>query len=167
MSLIQTAKRHLMLTRKESIFLLIVGFLMGSVFLLNALLWKAPLGSGEAIAAEGSFSEYQESRHARQSRGEVIVRFTDLGQQSVAAAYVNDQLLAQLDQLTPGDRVCLLLHPNSSAIVGMTVNGRTVLDFDRVQEIARRESAGFTVFGLFLYAIALFAAVSLMKGRKQ
>lgn len=89
MNLIQAAKRHWKPSRGEAVFLLIVGFLMGSIFLLNALL------------------------------------------------------------------------------VGMTVNGRTVLDFDRVQEIARRESVGFTVFGLFAYAIALFAAVSLMKGRKQ
>ncbi len=160
-------KRHLKQSRGELLFLLIAGFLMGSIFLLNANLWKAPLDSDEAVAAEGIFSEYQVNHHARQSRDEVIVRFTNLEQQSIGAAYVNDQLLAQLDQLTTGDRVSLLLHPNSSTIVGMTVNGHTVLDFNRVQEISRRESAGFTVFGLFLYAIALFAAVSLMKGRKQ
>lgn len=150
----------------EATVIIVLGLLMGTVFLINSLYWNAPVERSQAIEGEAVFSHNYIYVTGR-SQTNAIVRFQDREQLSIPSVCVNDQLLEALDTLTPGETISLVIHPNSSTLLALASGDRVLLDFDRTQAHLRRENIGFACFAIFLYGLALYAAITPKKGSKK
>jgi hypothetical protein len=81
-----------------AIFLIVVGFIMGTVFCIGTPYCESAIEKEEAIAVTASYSAYKVNSN-RYGSTYVIVRFSDYQQQDINGTCVNDKLLQDLDSL--------------------------------------------------------------------
>lgn len=157
--------------RSEAIFMIVVGLVLGTVFTFGVSYFNAPTELEEAITTEATFFSYEVSygtsivgphRIKRASKG-LLVHFTDYEALDIHSVCDSPALREKLDELPPGARVSLMIHPNASTILDMCYNDTVYLEFNEVTKRLSRERYGFLALGILLYLAAVYCAAWLIR----
>ena len=148
---------------------------IGTVFTFGMWYWGETISRSEAIADTAIFESYKINRGNTlkdydSSIKEIEINFNDREKSFIDGASVSAEVLDALENLSSGETVRLLMHPNSNVIVEMKNGDETILDFDDAMGDLRRENIMFAVLGVFMYGMAVLGIVSvvrLIKERKE
>ena len=145
-----------------AILFVVVGLLLGTIFILDVRYWNTPLEREDAIEIEATFDSYLERKTIRGNSKGIRISFSDYEQQSIDASCVTDDLRNDLKQLTKGEKLILLIHPNSATIWEIRTAEKTILSFAYTQNNLRQENIGFSILGMFMYCGAAIGLGSLL-----
>ena len=157
-------RRSKPVSKSEAIAMLVIGLLLGTLFIFGELYWHAPVQRQELRYVDAVYVRYQYHDTRHQS---MTVSFEDGEVYDIAVECVNDELLQQLDAIAPGTVLHLGLHPNSSTILEITDHGRTVMPFAHAAKRVKFRARGFLLLGLFLYAAAGYGLYLLVKQKAR
>ena len=145
-----------------AIFFLVVGLLLGTVFTFGMQYWGAPIEREEAVAVSAEYMDYRVS-YSKGGISEIKLLFFDREAMFIDGACADDGVLEGVKALQPGARVEMLVHPNSGTVWELRQEERTVLLFENSQEYIKRETIGFTVMGIAVYALAAVGLLALIQ----
>lgn len=154
------------MTNVEALFLLIAGFILGTVFTFGMHYWNVPITQEESIHATAVFSSYKEQLEKGDVK-EIIVRFENYDQLYIDGVCVNSELRDRLHSIAPGTEVSLIVHPNSNTILNFQIGDSVLMDFHSTSEKLAGEATGFMVLGLFCYALSVFGLFGLLFRKKR
>ena len=154
------------LTKGEGWFLLIAGFIMGTVFTFGMQFWNAPVTKEESIHATAIYESYATQREQGRVK-EIIVRFKDHEQLYIDGACINDRLLNSIDSLVPGTELSMIIHPNSNTILELHADNQVLLEFQNTSEKLTGEATGFMGLGLFCYVLSACGLISLLFRKRR
>lgn len=153
------------LTKSQAIFLLIIGLLLGTVFVFGMQYWNSPIEREKAIHTEAVFLSYKERFRNGHSKG-IDLFFSDHEQGYIDGSCVTPELKEALDLLSPNTKTALIIHPNSNTVLDLRIDSSTLLEFTEVQRKLSTEKNGFLILGLFCYALSIYAFFHLVLHRK-
>lgn len=153
------------MSKFEAIFLVVLGLLLGTVFTFGMRYWQSPVMKTEAIYDEAVFSSFEEVSR-RGHVHEILLRFEDRAQVSVDSACLTDEVIAQIEAITPGSTVTLYIHPNSSTVLELIDHGTVILPFDETVKKVSTEANAFAVLGIFMYLCAAAGILRLLKKQR-
>ena len=154
------------MAKGEAWFLLIAGFIMGTVFTFGMQYWNAPVTKEESIHATAIYESYATQREQGRVK-EIIVRFKDHEQLYIDGVCINDMLLNSIDSFVPGIELSMIVHPNSNTIMELRADNRVLLDFQDTAEKLTGEAMGFMGLGLFCYVLSACGLISLLFRRRR
>ena len=162
MGLFNKMKKEFMVPihKSSAVAFIIIGLIMGTVFMVNATYWRKPIDEEYAIHITAMYLSCSDK--AREGHA-ISLYFSDLQVHSIEAECVTSDLIEKIKELESGTRVNLLVHPNSTTILAMVVNGETILDYTEVMESIRRSNIGHAFFGGLMYSLALFGSIKLFR----
>lgn len=146
----------------DALFLWIAGCVLGTVFTFGMQFWNAPVTPGEAIDTTAIFSSFREKKENGHVQ-EIILRFEDHDQLSIAGVCIDPSLERKVDSLTPGTPVAMLVHPNSNTILQLRTGTMELLDFEESVSKLSSEAKGFTYLGVFCYLLSATGFVSFVR----
>ena len=145
----------------QAIFLLVAGLLMGTVFTVLMHHTQRPVTMEEARPVSAVMEDVRGSYTRRYRLGtrlqQILIRFEDYEQLSIDSAIATEALLDQLSVI-PGTTFDMLVHPNSSTILALSIDGEEIINFDDAMAKLRGETTAFFWMGVCLYAAAAFGA---------
>lgn len=159
-------KNNRTMTKVEAWFLLIAGFIMGTVFTFGMQYWNAPVTKVESIHATAIYESYATQREQGRVK-EIIVRFKDHEQLYIDGACINDMLMNSIDSLVPGTELSMIVHPNSNTIMELHADNQVLLDFQDTVEKLTAEATGFMGLGLFCYVLSVCGLISLLFRKRR
>ena len=151
------------ISKSSAIILLVLGLLLGTVFTFGEHYWHAPVDQRELRYVDAVYQDYHSVDSARGSS--MTLYFADEEVYDVSVECIDEELLQRLDEIEPGAVLHLGVHPNSNTLMEITDHGRTVLSFEQASERGAFRTRGFLLLGLFMYACALYAAITLLRGK--
>ena len=152
--------------RERAVFLLVVGLILGTVFVFLVGYTNAPITKKQAVFAAPHFESYEVEYGKYKRVVEVIVRFSDHKQTSVAGSLANGDFMEKIDRIPPGTQVEMLLHPHSSGVLKLMHGEECLVRYDdAISEMATERKIGMCV-GVFMYLLALIGAAKLIELRK-
>lgn len=154
------------LTKGQAVFLLVVGLLLGTVFVFGMQYWNSSVKQEDAIHTEAIFLSHKERFRNGHSKG-IDCFFSDYEQLYIDGSCVTSELKEALDLLSPNTKTTLIIHPNADTVLEMSANGNTLLEFQEVQRKLSAEKNEFLILGLFCYTLSLYAFFHLILHRKQ
>lgn len=147
------------LSMQQAIFLLIVGLLVGTVFTFGNAYWHADVPREDCRRIETEFLEYKKIYVKRSFKvKEIAIDCSDGERYFIDGVSVNRELQYDVEMLSEGEWISLLIHPNSNTILEFAAKGRLILDFEDTAEKLGKEKIGFIILGAFFY---FFASVGL------
>ena len=156
-------KRKNTMSKFEAVILAVLGLLLGTVFTFGMRYWQSPVMKTEAIYDEAVFTSYKETVSHHGSLKEILLRFEDREQVSVDGACLTDEVIAQIEAITPGSTVTLYIHPNSDTVLELICHGEVILPFDETVKKVATEANAFAVLGVFMYLCAAAGILRLLK----
>ena len=159
-------KNNRPMTKVEAWFLLIAGFIMGTVFTFGMQYWNAPVTKEESIHATAIYESYATQREQGRVK-EIIVRFKDHEQLYIDGACINDMLLNSIDNLVPGIELSMIVHPKSNTIMELHADNQVLLEFQNTSEKLTGEATGFMGLGLFCYVLSVCGLISLLFRKRR
>lgn len=145
----------------QSIWLIVIGLIMGTVFTVLMDYTQGPVTMEEARPVSAVMEDVRGSygrRNRRNSLREILIRFEDHAQLGIDHPVANKAMLDKLLSVAPGTTFDMLVHPNSSTILALTIDGEEIVIFDDAVAKLSGENKAFFWMGVCLYAIAAFAA---------
>lgn len=146
-------KKSKPMTKKDALFLLIAGLIMGTVFTFGMQYWNAPITQDEAIHTDAVFLSYKEQRGNGYIK-EIIVQFEDHEQLYIDGACISQELVDKINTITPGTAVSIIFHPHSDTIMQMCTDTVEVLEFEDSVRKLDSEAGVFFYLGIFCYIMA-------------
>lgn len=150
---------------------IVMGIVIGNLFVI--LTWHdgKPIDKSEAIPVTATFSSYTTHTSAKGSLAEIEINFSDHERLFIDGVCFSVDVEHALDDLQSGDRVELLLHPNSNYVWEMKSEENVILSFDDAKSQICSENIVFSaILGTFGYLCAIMGIVSLLlqlKGRRK
>lgn len=141
---------------------IILGIILGTVFTFGEYYWKAPIEKSEAVRTEAVFYSYREIKKG----GEIIVRFKDHEQLSIARECNNSDVKDKLSAVRSGEKLTVRYHPKSKLILELENGGTEILQFDDSMKRINRGTQSFAVLGVFMYFVAIYGTVVLIREKK-
>ena len=145
----------------QAIFLLVAGLLMGTVFTVLMHHTQGPVTMEEARPVSAVMEDVRGSygrRNRRNALREILIRFEDHAQLGIDYPVANQAMLDQLLSVAPGTTFDMLVHPNSSTILALSIDGEEIINFDNAMAKLRGETTAFFWMGVGLYILAAFGA---------
>ena len=145
----------------QAILLLVAGLLMGTVFTVLMDYTQGPVTMEEARPVSAVMEDVRGSygrRSRRNSLREILIRFEDNDQLGIDHPVANKAMLDKLLSVAPGTTFDMLVHPNSSTILALTIGGEEIVGFDDAVAKLSGENKVFFWMGICLYAAAAFGA---------
>ena len=143
-------------------FLMVIGLLMGSVFVIGTWHWGKLIEREDAIAVSATFSEYLMHTSPKGSAESVEICFTNRDSLFIDSAVFDETVKKGLDTLRRGDSVELFIHPNSGDIWELRSEDAVILDFEYAKSRMLVDNFLFSGLGLFGYMCAAMGAVSMV-----
>ena len=143
----------------EAWILIVFGIVLGTVFTFGIRYWKAPVEKSEAVSIEATFDSYREVKKG----GEIIVRFKDYEQLSIAGECNNSDVTDKLSAVRPVDKLTVRYNPNGKIILELTDGTTEILQFDDSAKKLNRATRAFAVLGGFMYFAAIHGAFKLIR----
>lgn len=154
------------MSKRTAVFLLIAGLLLGTVFTFGMRYWNAPVAREDAQHVTATFSSSKERlKHGRVQ--EIILCFDDHKELRIDGTCVSKALLEAIKLLEPGSVLEMAVHPNSNTILELQCAAAKYLDFEDAMKHLGRESAGFTVLGIFCYLSSIVGFARLILPRRK
>ena len=144
------------------IFFIVVGIVLGNVFVI--LTWHEGklIDKIEAIAVRGIYDSYTLRRGPKGYLNEIEIRFIDREKLYMDSAYWNVTIEDDLENLESGEVVSMLIHPNSEYIWEFKTEENMILNFEDAKRGVLEENLGFSIIGTFGYFCAIMGTVSLI-----
>ncbi len=140
----------------ESLALLVIGMLLGTVFIFGAQYWTEEVSREDCAIVESLFLSYNQRWSVKGNRNkEISVDCSNNERYFIGEVMITEELKRELSELHSGDRIRLLIHPNSSKIMEFSTEGRTLIFFEDSAELMQGENTGFLILGVLCYAFAL------------
>ena len=156
-----------------SVFLLITGLLLGSVFTFGMQYWNAEVTREECMVIDTELVSYTEIRKLKRPMEvkEIAVDCANGERYFIDGVSVNTALRNSLSELSQQQGIHLLIHPNSNTIVELSTENGTILTFDETIRKMGGEATGFLFLGLFMYFCSLvglyYIAFHIIKKKKR
>ena len=156
---------------QQAIFFLIGGLLLGTVFTFGMALWNEEIPRESCKRVETEFLDYHENRSRHRIR-EILIDCSNGERYSIDGVSINGELKNALENLSEGERIRLLIHPNSDTILEFSCNEGLILEFKDTIKKLGQEKNGFGIWGGFMYLLALvglyhIAAEKIFKKKKR
>lgn len=145
------------------IFFVILGIVLGNVFTIGTWYWGKPIEKADAINVDATFDSYEYIYGRYGGVSEICILFSDRDELFIDGAVYSDSIESSLKLLAKGDKLYMLLHPNSGNIWEMKSYNYTILSFDDAKSCMLFENYAFSVvLGSFSYFCSLLGALSLI-----
>ncbi len=141
-----------------AVFMIVAGLIIGTVFTLGMQYWNAPIERAEATYVEATFEKY----YGLSASKSITVYFSDHEQLEIDVACVTSDILEDIEMLSKGDRVKLLVHPNSTTIWEISTAEKTIMSFEHSQNRLQGNNIAFGLLGIFMYCCAAIGIGSLI-----
>ena len=159
-------KKSKKMTKGEAILLLIIGLIMGTVFIFGMKYWNAPIAYDEAQQVTATFSSYKETKKRGRIQ-EIILRFDDHEQLCIDGVSIDNELCDAISKIEIGTTIEMMVHPKSNTILDMEVGMEKLLEFQDSIEKLSSETDGFMYLGICCYLFAATGLFHLVSSRKR
>ena len=150
------------------IFFIIAGIIIGNVFVIMTWHEGKLIDKSEAIPISATFESYTLHHSSKGFVSEVGIYFSDHEKLYMDGVCFNVDVESALDKLQSGDKIELLLHPNSDYIWEMKCYESIILSFEDAKTQIRSENIAFSAtVGAFGYLCAGLGVVSLLLQFKE
>ena len=145
---------------KLAVFMLVIGVLLGSVFVFGMQYWNKSIPREDCTVIETQFISYDEIWHYKPTARiiEIAIDCANGNRYFIDGVSINKELQNKLSSLSKNENITLLIHPNSSTIVEFSNADNILLSFDETITKLGGEASGFFFVGLFMYFCALVGA---------
>lgn len=152
-----------------AVMLLVVGLILGSVFVFGSQYWSEPIQREDAIEISATYEAYEinpgkiRKHHIKQ----IKITLSDHSSFYIDGACVSEDVKDGIEALPEGAKVDMLVHPNSDTVWELEHGDKTILSFEESQKDIKNENIGFIILGIFMYFCAVIGFGSLlMRGVK-
>lgn len=146
-----------------AIFFVVVGLIIGTVFIFGNRYWAKPIQKTDAIQTSARYEGYEIHRKWNTPNiKEIKIILTDKSAVYIDGACVSDEVKKAIVDLPEGATVNMLVHPNSDTVWELKHGGRIILPFEEAQKDIKNENIGFTCLGVFMYFCAAYGGGSLL-----
>ena len=143
------------------IFFIVVGIVLGNVFVIGEWHWNKVLPRDEFIATTAVFDDYK-LYHGGKAGSVSAVKLSFTDHDYIYTAVHTSDLEDALGKLKSGDRLEMLLHPSSGEIWEIKYRDMYVLSLEDTAKAIYSETVGFIVLGIICYLMTAFGAASLI-----
>ena len=150
-------KKKSSLSMQQAIFFLIAGLLMGTVFTFGMSHWNEEIPREACKYVETEFLDYHEDRPPRKPAHirEIIIDCSNGERYFIDGVSINKELRNAVGNLSEGERIRLLIHPNSDTILEFSCGDGLILEFKDTIKKLGQEKNGFGILGGFMYFLAV------------
>lgn len=150
------------------VFFVVAGIIIGNVFVIGVWHEGKLIDKNDAIPVTAAYESYTIHTSPKGSLNEVGISFIDHEKLYMDGACFNIEVENALAALQSGEKVDLLLHPNSGYIWEMKSDESIILSFDDAKTRIRSENIAFSaILGTFGYLCAGLGIVSLLLKSRQ
>lgn len=144
---------------EHAFFLLLGGLLLGTVFIFLVRHTQGPVSIEEARTVTAVMQDVRDtysSHRGRRRLTRILIRFEDYEQLSIDAPVADRAILDKLLSVPSGTTFDMLIHPNSTMILDLTIDGEEIVRFDEAMAKLNSETQGFFWMGMLLYTVATY-----------
>ena len=131
----------------------IVAILLGFCIVFLTPLANQPLPIEEAVAYEGEFEKYSESKN------DSTICFTDGTEYDVDPHTLPSEFRDSMEKLEKGTKLYLLINPNTSYAVEVRTDTKELLNFESSQTEMADDQKGYVFIGGFILLAGIFFIV--------
>lgn len=145
------------------IYFIVIGILIGYVF--TNITWheRALIDQSEAIPVTAIYNSHRFRYSSKGPLSEVVIYFDDYEKLYIPGACVRIETEDALEELQGGEKLNLLLHPNSGDIWEVKSDESAILTFADAKARMQADNIGLSVIGGIVgYLCAIMGAVSLL-----
>lgn len=141
----------------SAIALLLIGSLLGSVFTFGMQYWNEKASRSDCVKIETQFVAYKEHHQPKhlQRIKQITIYCTNDERYSIDGASITDYLRNALSELSPKQKITLLIHPNSNTIVELSTDDEYLMKLDKTNDALAKEATGFLYLGYFMFFCAI------------
>ena len=139
-----------------AVMLLVVGLILGSIFVFGSQYWGEPIQREDAIEISAIYEAYEinpgkiRKHHIKQ----IEISIADHSSVYIDGACVSEDVKDGIKELPEGAKLNMLVHPNSDTVWELKHGDKTILSFEESQKDIKSENIGFIVLGVFMYFCA-------------
>ena len=147
-----------------AVMLLVVGLILGGVFVFGSQYWSEPIQREDAIEVSAIYEAYEinpgkiRKHHIKQ----IEITLTDHSSVYIDGACVSEDVKDGIKALPQGAKLDMLVHPNSDTVWELKHGDKTILSFEKSQKDIKNENVGFVILGVFMYFCAVIGLGSLL-----
>lgn len=147
-----------------AVMLLVVGLILGSIFVFGSQYWGEPIQREDAIEISATYEAYKinpgkiRKHHIKQ----IEISIADHSSVYIDGACVSEDVKDGIKELPEGAKLNMLVHPNSDTVWELKHGDKTILSFEESQKDIKSENIGFIVLGVFMYFCAAIGLGSLL-----
>ena len=144
--------------------LLVVGLILGSIFVFGSQYWGEPIQREDATEVSAIYEAYEinpgkiRKHHIKQ----IEILLADHSSVYIDGACVSEDVKDEIKALTEGAKLDMLVHPNSDTVWELKHGDKTILSFEESQKDIKNENVGFIILGIFMYFCAAIGLSSLL-----
>lgn len=152
------------ITLGTAVMLLVVGLILGSIFVFGSQYWGEPIQREDAIEISATYETYEinpgkiRKHHIKQ----IEISFDDHSSVYIDGSCVSEDVKDGIKALPEGAKLDMLVHPNSDTVWELKYGDKTILSFEESQKDIKNENIGFVVLGVFMYFCAAIGLGSLL-----
>ena len=146
------------ITLGQSLVLLVLGLLMGTVFTFGMQYWNDTVIKEECTYIETQFLDYEEIKQ-RGRINQIAIDCSDGERYFIDQVSVDTELRESLAETEENDNIAMLIHPDGGDILELTIDGAELLNFDETTEELGKNARTFGYLGLFMYLAALLGLI--------
>ena len=152
------------ITLGTAVMLLVVGLILGSIFVFGSQYWGEPIQREDATEVSAIYEAYEinpgkiRKHHIKQ----IEITLTDYSSVYIDGACVSEDVKDGIKALPEGAKLDMLVHPNSDTVWELKHGDKTILSFEESQKDIKNENVGFIILGIFMYFCAAIGLSSLL-----
>ena len=152
------------MTFGTAVMLLVVGLILGSIFIFGSQYWGEPIQREDAIEVSAIYEAYEinpgkiRKHHIKQ----IEITLADHSSVYIDGACVSEDVKDGIKALPKGAKLDMLVHPNSDTAWELKHGDKTILSFEESQKDIKNENIGFIILGMFMYFCAAIGLSSLL-----
>ena len=152
------------MTFGTAVLLLVVGLILGSIFVFGSQYWGEPIQREDATEVSAIYEAYEinpgkiRKHHIKQ----IEITLTDHSSVYIDGACVSEDVKDGIKALPQGAKLDMLVHPNSDTAWELKHGDKTILSFEESQKDIKNENIGFIILGMFMYFCAAIGLSSLL-----
>lgn len=157
---------------QSSLFLLIAGIILGTVFTFGMQFWNKSITREDCISLKTKITSCDVIHSSERPLDikEIKVNCSDGKSYCIDGVCATDELSRDLSLLQNSTEVSLLIHPNSNTLLEIATKDRVFLQYDKATDKLETERNGFLLLGVFSYFCAVvgfcYTIINLKNKRK-
>lgn len=147
-----------------AVMLLVVGLILGSIFVFGSQYWGEPIQREDAIEISATYEAYEinpgkiKKHHIKQ----IEMTLADHASVYIDGVCISEDVKDEIHALPEGAKLDMLVHPNSDTVWELKHGDKTILSFEESQKDIKNENVGFIALGVFMYLCAAIGLGSLL-----